>query len=634
MLVIGLIVPGFLLMVGFGALIATGHLSFWPTTLIAISGAITGDALSYWLGKHYQQQLQRMWPLSRYPTLIQQGQNFFKKHGKKSVALGRFFGPLRAIVPTIAGMSNMPNKQFYFSNVLSAIAWAPLYLLPGIIFGMSLQLAKEFAGQLALLIVVVVVLMLVLSHVVKSIYGWLAPQADVLSYRLLIWARNHPILGAIPDSLVNPQQSEIRAISGFGFLLSLSMFTLIILNHYLFNTLFLNNIDIFIHTQFVLLQHPLITKAALFISSFSHYSILFGVAALFSIWNFYNRNIKAVLFILAGLLLPWATIFLINIFSLSFSPFSQHYQETSHSSFILAMSLYGFMAIYFVKGLEKKSSLIVYTLTVLFLFATAFSLLYLGLQSFSTLLGHFLFGMVWVAILGIAYRRHPTISATTQKPSWITLTSIISLFLLTIIFYYNIQTPLEKISRQQTRFIIGYDAWLESGWKILPAFRNDIRGQQKQPLNIQWAANKKTLTELLKTNQWQQIENTTSLYFNWLRNISDPLKLPVVRHIHNGQYNTFTFRKKVSATRLAVIRLWATRYYTKNKTEKKPLWIGEIAFSEISYSPFVNYLTTLDNFNNTTDILKNDIRKAYEVRYYPINSEQIKNWNGEILLIK
>ncbi len=632
MLVIGLIVPGFLLMVGFGALIATGHLEFWPTVLIAIAGAIAGDGLSYWLGRHYQQQLQRMWPLSRYPTLIQQGQKFFKKHGKKSVAFGRFFGPLRAIVPTIAGISNMPPAQFYISNVLSAIAWAPLYLLPGIVFGMSLQLAKEFAGQLAVLIVLAIVLILVTAHLVRSIYGWLAPQADVLSYRLLIWARNHPVVGSMPDSLVNPKSSEVRAITGFGFLLLTSSLILIILNHYLFNTLFINNIDSFIYKQLTLLQHPVANDIANFFSYFGNDNIVFGSMTLFIILNFYKQNYKAIFFIIAGLLLPWVTLFLINTFSLSFNSFARH----THSLFMVAVSIYGFMAIYFVKGLSGKASLIIYTLVILFLFAIAFAQLYSGLQAFSTLLGHLFFGLLWVSILGIAYRRHPAVNTKvkTKKSLLTIIVSIVALLLVAFFFNHNIKTLDEKPHLQKAGFIIGYDAWLESGWKILPLFRNDIRGQRKQPLNIQWAAYQDTIIATLKASGWQQVNDTTTKYFNWLQDIDNPLELPVVKHIHNGQYNTLTFRKKTSDTRLAIIRLWPSEYYLQSENAKKPLWIGEIAFSEITRAPFLNYLTTVTTFNNAVSTLKDNLDAAYEIRHYSLKKEAGNNQNGEVLLIK
>jgi membrane protein DedA with SNARE-associated domain len=153
MALIGVLVPGVVLMFGFGALIGTGVLPFWPVVSAAILGAIAGDGLSYWLGKHYQQQISGLWPLSRHPEMLANGRAFFQRHGGKSVLLGRFFGPVRAVIPLVAGMLRMPSGRFLLSNIASALAWGPIYLLPGMVFGASMELAAEVALRLALLFV-------------------------------------------------------------------------------------------------------------------------------------------------------------------------------------------------------------------------------------------------------------------------------------------------------------------------------------------------------------------------------------------------------------------------------------------------------------------------------------------------
>ncbi len=629
LLVVGLVVPGFLLMVGFGALISTGHLDFWPTTLIAIAGAICGDGLSFYLGQHYQLQLQRMWPLSRYPALIQQGNRFFEKHGKKSVMLGRFFGPLRAIVPTIAGMSGMPAREFYFSNILSALIWAPLYLLPGILFGMSLQLAKEFAGQLAFLIVITIVLILLIIQLIKTLYGWLAPQADVLSYRLIIWARRHPLLGSLPDGLVNPKHPEIRAISSFAILLVISAVTLIAANHYLFNTLFLNNIDLFIRSQFLQLQHPVATQLANYFVLFSEYNFLLSSVILFSLWNFYKRNYKAVVFMIASLVLPWLFVLLVNNFSFSLKLFFSRFHVESHL-YIAAISVYGFITIYLAKNLTRKQSRFLYTVSFIFVSLTGLALLYLGILEASTLAGYVLFGLVWVSILGIAYRRHPLTSTKTENTLTENAFVFICSVLLVVTFSYNTQIVKHK---PQTNYIIGHQAWLESGWTALPAYRNDLRAFQQQPLNIQWAASNRSIINTLEKAGWQRQQNTAQLYFNWLNETNNPLQLPVVKHIHNGEYNLLTFTKLLENNQLVIIRLWPSKFSTQSELIKKPLWLGEIALAKITRSPFLNYLTTVNEFKQLGDLLKKDLDAKIVIRKRGDTVTKNSHWDGQTLLI-
>lgn len=51
--IVGLIVPGTVIMFGVGAVVATGHLALKPVLLLAAAGAVAGDGISYWLGHHF-----------------------------------------------------------------------------------------------------------------------------------------------------------------------------------------------------------------------------------------------------------------------------------------------------------------------------------------------------------------------------------------------------------------------------------------------------------------------------------------------------------------------------------------------------------------------------------------------------
>lgn len=128
---ISLLVPATVILLGIGALIGASGIEFWPLWLAAAIGAALGDWLSYWLGYHYHDPISRMWPLSRYPDLLPRARAFFEKYGVMAVFLGRFFGPLRAAVPLVAGAATMPRIPFQLANWLSAIIWGGVTLAPG-----------------------------------------------------------------------------------------------------------------------------------------------------------------------------------------------------------------------------------------------------------------------------------------------------------------------------------------------------------------------------------------------------------------------------------------------------------------------------------------------------------------------
>jgi membrane protein DedA with SNARE-associated domain len=128
---ISLLLPAWAALVGIGALIAQGGVSFWPVWIAGAIGAALGDWLSYWIGRKLEYGVQNIWPLSRHPELIPKGEAFVKKWGVYAIFIGRFFGPLRASVPLVAGIFEMPYWQFQIANFTSAFVWAGVLLTIG-----------------------------------------------------------------------------------------------------------------------------------------------------------------------------------------------------------------------------------------------------------------------------------------------------------------------------------------------------------------------------------------------------------------------------------------------------------------------------------------------------------------------
>src|SRR5204863_4734920 len=103
----------------------------------SVLGAVFGDSVSYWIGRRFGGGIARLWPFSRNRALLPAGIRFFRQHGGKSVFIGRFFGPVRAVIPLAAGIMHMPRGRFWIANVVSALVWAPMLLFAGDVAGMA-----------------------------------------------------------------------------------------------------------------------------------------------------------------------------------------------------------------------------------------------------------------------------------------------------------------------------------------------------------------------------------------------------------------------------------------------------------------------------------------------------------------
>lgn len=201
--VVGLLVPGVVILTA-GASLA-GHLELSLPLLLAAGalGAILGDGVSFWLGIRYRDQLPGRWPFSRHPEWIEHGKTFFHRHGIWSIAFGRFVGPVRPIIPLVAGMLDMPPIRFVVVNALSALAWAPAYLLPGYLLGQTwhslFQLPEGGNGLLIGLASGLVACAFAFSFLRRQLgregrlYHWLAKRMRRSSTgRRLWWQLRHP----------------------------------------------------------------------------------------------------------------------------------------------------------------------------------------------------------------------------------------------------------------------------------------------------------------------------------------------------------------------------------------------------------------------------------------------------------
>ena len=162
---LGLVIPGESLVLLAGFLAAQGLLDLDVLIGVVALGAALGDSMGYEMGRRMGR-----------PALVHYGSRFglsdarvaradafFARHGSKAVFLGRFVGFARALVPFLAGSSQMAYRKFLPYNVLGAVLWASAVTLLGYFLGESWQTAGRWLGRASAVLggMVVFVLLLV-----------------------------------------------------------------------------------------------------------------------------------------------------------------------------------------------------------------------------------------------------------------------------------------------------------------------------------------------------------------------------------------------------------------------------------------------------------------------------------------
>lgn len=141
--VLGAVIPGSTIILALSALVPGGELGLGPVLAAAISGAMLGDGMAFWIGHRAQRKILSAWPLSSYPRLIARSEAFFHRWGTLAVLFARFVPPIRAFVPVTAGALGMPPPRFYAINIPAILLWAAVHVLPGVL---AVSALHEYTG--------------------------------------------------------------------------------------------------------------------------------------------------------------------------------------------------------------------------------------------------------------------------------------------------------------------------------------------------------------------------------------------------------------------------------------------------------------------------------------------------------
>jgi hypothetical protein len=239
LIVVGGLIPGSLAITGIGILAGSGILNVYSTFICAILGAIIGDTSSFLIGRHFKENLKNLFIFKKYPSTLRIGKHYFEIHGGKSVFFGRFIGPIRAVVPAIAGMMNMPLRYFVFANVLSAIGWSALFFIPGVLIGKGHEHIKSNFTQFLIGLFVILspfLVVKILQRLKLSIFKH-------YGNRLIIYfkkVKTIPFLDYfIPSHRIHPYFKTLTEFSYFTLILIAGLISILLSNQimYLFNCL-------------------------------------------------------------------------------------------------------------------------------------------------------------------------------------------------------------------------------------------------------------------------------------------------------------------------------------------------------------------------------------------------------------
>lgn len=176
---IGVIWPGVILLFGVALLAGQSGMALWPLALLAWLAAFAGNSGSFLLGARLQNGARKLPLLRSHPHWLARAELHLNGYGAASLLVGHFIGPVRPLLPLLAGMLNMPFMRFMAVNLAVAGLWSFSAVLPGWLAGSALagKTPETFALQAALLATGLLIL--------GSCAAWLGHRAHPRRHLLL-----------------------------------------------------------------------------------------------------------------------------------------------------------------------------------------------------------------------------------------------------------------------------------------------------------------------------------------------------------------------------------------------------------------------------------------------------------------
>jgi len=647
---VGLLVPGTVIMVGVGAIVATGSLKLMPTLFLAMAGAIAGDGISYWLGHHYKEKLERIWPFSRYPEIFKKGEAFFRRHGGKSVLLGRFIGAVRPIIPVVAGIMGMEPGAFFVVNVLSAIGWALVYILPGVIFGTSLIVI----GTISVRLVIVGFLL------VGSIWGfvWICRKLPSLFERKFsgwLLALRRWTEGSSSFSFIRLVKKSLylllfRGREGEEWLV-IFLAILLLAAGWGFWGVF----------EDVLTKDPLVVADESVFHFFQSLRTSWSDNVFVSLTELGDPVVSLSLFgvVLAVFLLNrcyrtaklWTITSLGGIVGVQLLKLVVHmkrpvaiYHGASLYSFpsghvTMSVVLYGFLAILLSRESSGAWRWKLFSSVFLISFVIGFSRLYLGVHWLSDVLGGYFIGTSWVAFMGIVWLKSVKDERIPRRLLGTSMILAIAIAGGWHISQNHTRDLLLYAPRHEEKVVL-LSHWQAGGWRELPVWRIDMEGKPEQPLTVQWAWSPSEIAKLLESKGWRRPPalGPKSLIAIFAGDASVE-RLPLFPQFHAGMVECLCLVYPGHGDRF-VLRLWSTD--VRINENGATLLVGNV--EEQKSHSFADLFVMARDTGNYSLGLRELERSlggdAHVKKVYRGNSEvssnakrKILQWQGELLLV-
>ena len=589
----GLFIPGSTILLFMGALAAKGYFDLGDLLWFAAIGAIIGDNINYFVGKKYGYKIfaKGFWFIK--PAHFKKGEEFFKRHGSKSIFIGRFIPGFKEIIPLIAGTFGMKRLPFMAWNILGAIGWSLIWILPGYFFAQYLDLTKIWLTRGGLFLMIIIALFIVF-YILKIIFT--KNGKEFFSFLASVWQSIKQAITRNPEV----QKFTERHKTFFKFLrkrldknnfygLPLTLLSLVWLYALslfggivedIINSDIIVSADIRAANLLAIFRNAELTEVFLWITLLGGWQVIliFTIATILILWLWGKRSyvFPLLLSIVGSEIFTSAGKFIFHRTRPDIAVYPENSFSFPSGHATIAIAFYGFIVYMLIKNVKQWHKKInAFFAGFILVLLIGFSRLYLGVHYVSDVWGGYLVGAIWLIVaIGFSeyflYKKQKSEPCLKIKKHLATTSIIFAAMGLYVVFALNYQPPasappqtIKQITTNNTMAIFNTDQL---------KYTETLLGDTQEPLSfIIIIKNDQELVDLFKRSGWVMADDV---------NISSVIKLahaalwkksypqaPMTPDFWNTNVHDFGFEKASESNNVRArhhARFWKTNYITEN----------------------------------------------------------------------